>query len=166
MDKGVPAPQGGLLPAVETACGLDGSATSIPNAICSTFVFRHKTEADARRVFNAIMKRWPFERGEGRRSAVTGWSASDTASAADAARLALESPALDLSERVELALDLLEMDSWAQCQAKFAEWDLVERHGCLEDARAASGMSAGTAETAQQAQGEARQPDPKGDAHE
>ena len=99
------------------------------DAVFSTFVFRHKSEADARRVFSAIMRRWPFT--DKRRTVTSAWSAGDATSVTDAVRLALECRVIDAHEQKELALDLLEADTWGQCLAKFAEWELTEVDGEL-----------------------------------
>lgn len=114
----------------------DGSSPSvtIPNAVYATYVFRHKSEADARRVFSAIMRRWPIAE-DGKRSRVTAWSADDAMSVSDAVRLTLECRDLDQMERQELALDLLELPGWDACLAKFAEWEMCVDEGALVDAR-------------------------------
>lgn len=99
----------------------------------STFVFRHRTEADARRVFRAVMRRWPMM-GE-KRSGCSAWSAGDAMSGTDAARMALECSQIDGFEQRDLALDLLELSSWEQCLAKFAEWELEVADGALIETR-------------------------------
>jgi hypothetical protein len=97
--------------------------------IYSTFVFKHKTERDALRVFQAIRRRWPML--SDRRTVNTAWSEGDAMSVADAGRMALECEVLDSFERRELALDVLNLNNWQACLAKFSEWELAIENGEL-----------------------------------
>ena len=104
-------------------------------AVYSTFVLRSKTEADARRVFGVIQRRWPMM-AEERRTVLSAWADGDLQSVMDVAEMVLNSRGLlGLGEREELLCAVLECRSWPSCLAVLAEWELAVEHGALVDLR-------------------------------
>ena len=85
----------------------------------TTVVICHESPECARNLSSELLGRFPMFAETGSRITMIG--IGDAASVADAARMALETRLLSQDERVELALDLLECQTWGACLAKFLE---------------------------------------------
>lgn len=95
----------------------------------TTFVIRHDDEEAARQCCSLILEKYPMFAESG--SATTSVGLGDKMSSLDAVEMALDCPDLSDDERVTFARELLETNSWGECQVIFSAWELVEKDGQL-----------------------------------
>jgi hypothetical protein len=86
-------------------------------------------------VIEAVQKLAPFSEDENA-VRITAFSlARDAMSVLDAVEALVYNRTLDGFEKNDCLKELVQLDTWEQCLAKFAEWDLKYDKGELTDAR-------------------------------
>lgn len=102
----------------------------------TTVVIHHPDVESAHALSCEMLERFPMFVESGARVTMIGYG--DKASVADAAQMVLECQGLEPGDRLDLALEILELSTWPACLAKFAEWDLSVQDGELVDTQVAA----------------------------